>query len=115
MTNLLKETIKTIEVSGHTTNDIIFIGSKCGNYSCIWSEFEKLADQDYESGVGAQKVAQDLIIVFRDGGTMWRHEHNGSEYWEHWTPFCMPKITSSIKSLFAKDAGWQDLQEIHAK
>jgi len=111
--NLLQETIKDIELSGHKVEDIAFIGSKKTGHRCSWEEFEVLSDQDYYDGFGAQQVASDLIIVFGDGSSMWRHEYDGSEYWKYATPFVMPKHEKPIKSLFARSVGWSSLQDIN--
>ena len=91
MTNLLKETLQDIEYFGHKVQDIVFIGSIDSGYSCTWAEFLVLADIEYYSGFGGQKVATDLTIVFRDGGTMWRSEYDGSEWWAYSKPAEIPK------------------------
>jgi len=114
--NLLEETIEDIHLGGHKPKDIVFIGSESG-FSCTWEEYKKLADCYYDSGYGAQKVASDLIIVFSDGSTMWRHEYDGSEAWHYSYPFKIPKETKKIKSLFVPSdcVGWMDLAEINAE
>jgi len=99
MTNLLQETIDDINLSGHTPNDIVFIGSQDSGHSCTWEEFQVLADKEYDSGFGAQKVANDLIIAFNDGSTMWRDEYDGSEKWEYSLPFKTPDIQLPITRL----------------
>ena len=88
--NLLSETIKDIESSGHTTDDIVFIGSEKSGHSCTWEQFVSLADREYDSGFGSSEVATDLIIVFSDGSKMWRGEYDGSEWWEDSSPFQKP-------------------------
>lgn len=100
MVNLLEETRRSIEKSGHTPSDIIFIGSQDGKYSCTWDEFSKLADREYDNGFGGNEVASDLIIVFADKQQMWRGEYDGSEWWEYATPFKSSYITKPIVSLF---------------
>jgi hypothetical protein len=84
--NLLKETLTNITDSGHTVEEVLFIGSADGAYSCTWAEFEALADLEYDQGYGAQEVATDLIMVFTDGKKMWRHEYDGSEWWMYDAP-----------------------------
>jgi len=115
--NLLKETIEDIKQSGHKPDDIVFIGSERSGYSCTWDEFTKLADRDYDSGFGAQKVARDLIIVFSDGTKMWRHEYDGSENWDYSSPFKMPRETKPVTNLFVppERVGWMGLAEINAE
>lgn len=100
--NLLKETIECIKESGHTVNQIVFIGSEKSGHSCTWEEFEILANKEYDNGYGRQKVAKDLIIVFSDGQKMWRGEYDGSEWWEFSTPFKMPETKKPIKNLFSE-------------
>jgi len=110
---LLEETIEDIKRNGHKISDIIFIGSEKSGHSCTWEEFTILANQDYDSGYDAAKVAIDLLIIFSDGSSMYREEYDGSEWWEYIIPFIMPRNTQSIKSLFTKYVGWQDLAEIN--
>lgn len=86
MTNLLTETKAAIKDSGHKPADIVFIGSSDAEYRCTWAEFQKVANVQYDSGYGAQEVATDLVIRFSDGKSMWRHEYDGSEYWEYDPP-----------------------------
>ena len=112
--NLLKETTIDITDSGHTPDDIVFIGSRESGHQCTWAEFQKLADRDYDSGFGAQEVATDIEIVFSDGSTMWRHEYDGSECWHYSKPFVAPETKLPIRSLFVAPAqvGWQSLADI---
>ena len=111
MTNLLQETIRAIENSGHTVQDIVFIGSVDSGYSCTWAEFVLLADIEYDSGYGAQEVAYDLVIVFRDGSTMWRNEYDGSEWWEYSIPLKIPKEQKQISKLTGDT--WASLATLH--
>lgn len=113
--NLLKETLNDIKLSGHTPNDIIFIGSEVSGYSCTWDEFNILADHEYDAGFGAQQVADDIIIVFSDGMKMTRHEYDGSECWTYSTPFVMPTNIKHINHLFCRNIGWDDLSTINQK
>lgn len=110
MSNLLTETQQDIEASGHTPDDIIFIGSEDQGYSCTWDEFKQLANVNYNSGFGAAEVATDLIIVFADGSKMWRDEYDGSESWAYSTPFVMPSKKLPIKRLVG--AYWPSLESL---
>lgn len=98
--NLLTETLGAITCSGHTPEDIVFIGSRDSGHCCTWEEFKILADQEYDSGFGSQDVARDLEIVFKDKQTMWRSEYDGSEWWSYSVPFKMPKEKKPIRTLF---------------
>lgn len=113
--NLLKETKEAIRDSGHKPSNIVFIGSRDGEYRCSWDEFKLLADVEYDAGFGAQEVATDLIIVFGDGQTMWRGEYDGSEWWDFSRPFKMPESSKPIMRLTADEGlvGWASLGEIH--
>lgn len=113
--NLLVETLEDIEESGHTPEDIIFIGSEISGHSCTWDEFCKLADVGYDRGYGAQEVAEDLIIVFNDGTKMWRHEHAGSECWKYSTPFKMPEQLKPITRLIdrTENSSGLSLADLH--
>lgn len=108
--NLLEETILAIREIDHEIEDIVFIGSQSSDHSCTWSEFEVLANHNYDSGYGTQEVACDLIIVFADGSEMWRYEYDGSEWWAYSRPFKMPTETKPIKTLFG---GYSSLAEIN--
>ena len=109
--NLLKETLEDIKRSGHTVKDIVFIGSEVSGHECTWEEFKVLANQEYDNGFGAQKVASDLIIVFSDGTKMWRDEYDGSERWGYLVTFKKPKRKKRIRYLFGKY--WPTLEQLH--
>ena len=112
--NFLKETLEAIEQSGHIVDEIVFIGSLETGHSCSWTEFKKLANQDYNSASCVQKVAVDLVIVFSDGQTMWRHDYGGYEGWMYSKPVVFPGANHPIASLFAPKtkAGYLTLDEI---
>ncbi|MDP3819802.1 MAG: hypothetical protein Q8Q57_12485 [Methylotenera sp.] len=112
---LLEETLEAIEDSGHSSSDVIFIGSLQTGHRCTWPEFEKLADVAYNYGYGAQLVATDLAIVFSDGQSMTRGEYAGSEFWDYRRPYFEPKQTKEIFSLFvsADRVGWKTLEQIN--
>lgn len=99
MSNLLKDTKSAIKDSGHKPTDIIFIGSEDTGHQCTWDEFERIANVEYDAGFGAAEVASDLLIVFKDGQTMYRGEYDGSEWWEYSKPFKMPTTQLPIKRL----------------
>jgi len=50
-------------------------------------------------------VAGDLIIVFSDGAVMRRGEYDGSEWWNFYPPFQMPKQIFPIENLFVNKLG----------
>ena len=115
MANLLKETIEAIENSGHTVEDIIFIGSEKSGHCCTWDEFCLLADREYDDGYGAPQVASDLIIVFKDSTKMWRDEYDGSEWWKYSKPFTMPEVKLKITRLICEEEiGWRSLNKLNS-
>ena len=97
--NLLQETREAITASGHAENDIVFIGSEVTGHQCSWQAYCTLANIEYNSGFGAAEVATDLVIVFSDGQKLWRGEYDGSEWWEHSTPFVKPEQSLPITRL----------------
>ena len=113
--NLLEETKDDIRKSGHIIADIMFIGSVKSGHSCSWKEYQKLANQEYDAGFGAQEVAEDLVIIFKDGASMWRHDYDGAERWDYSVPLKLPEAIHQIKSLFVRpeNVGWQSLREIN--
>jgi len=113
LTNFLQETLEDIRNIGFTPDDIVFIGSRDGKYSCTWEEFKDLADQYYYQDSPEQEVASDLIIVFRDGTVLERKEQRGLEWWSYFKPFRMPKKSEPIKRIFCLDLGWATLEQIH--
>jgi len=113
--NLLIETTEDIRESGHTPDDIVFIGSEYSGHSCTWDEFQLLANFEYDNGFGAQRIASDLIIVFKDGTSMWRYEYDGSESWYYSKPFSEPKVRKPIKILGGSKFAWDTLQEMNKR
>ena len=55
MKNFLRETRQEIEGIGRRIDEIVFIGSRDGEYECSWDEFSVLADHDYDNGFGCSK------------------------------------------------------------
>lgn len=86
MQNFLQETKNVIRDSGHTVDDVMFIGSRDGEYRLKFDEFSKLADFEYDSGYGGQVIALDMIVYFYDKSYIVRGEYDGSEWWEYRTP-----------------------------
>ena len=113
--NLLSETIDAIKDSGHTPEDICFIGSRESGHSCTWEEYKKLADIEYGNGYGSQEVARDLIIVFKDGSSMWREEFDVAEWWSFARPFQFPTEQKTISRLVVAEdeIGYKTLAELN--
>ena len=100
MINLLEETKKELGWAGQSCEDIIFIGSLKSGHSCTWEEFTALADEEYHNGYGTSEVALDLVILFKDGGRLYREEYDGSEWWIYQPPVDIPQDTKKIETLF---------------
>ena len=101
--NLLQETLEDIADTGHTTDDIIYIGSLVTGHCCTLEEFTQLADVDYDDGFGSQEVASDLVIVFKDSSFLKRVEYDGSEKWEYVPIFKFPEKLKPISRLVADE------------
>lgn len=95
--NLLDETKDAISRSGHSTDDVRFVGSRDGELGIPWSQAEPVLDIDYDDGYGSQEIAADLVVVFTDGGFLRRDEYDGSEWWEYEPPFRVPETQKPFK------------------
>jgi hypothetical protein len=113
MVNFLEETIDDITKSGHTPEDIIFIGSVESGYCCTWEEFLTLADFEYDNFSGWSGVADDLCIVFKDKQQMQREYNEICKYWQYFLPFEQPKELKKITSLQITEVCECTLKEIH--
>lgn len=113
MEKFLDVTIKHIKRSGHTPEDIIFIGSERSGYQCTWDEFQKLCEQQEGNLNAFYDVAPDLIIVFKDGIKMQRcdYERGDEDDWDYQMPFVMPNEKKVMTHLFTKFA--DTLKELH--
>lgn len=87
--NLLEETIEILGENNKTVKDILWCGTKDIYFE--WEDFKSVANEDYNSGYGAQEVAGDLLIV---GENWWleRHDYDGSEWWEFKESIQKPKV-----------------------
>lgn len=102
MINLLTETLQEIEANNLKAEDIVYIGTRDGKYSCSWGEFKVLADKSYDNGYGGAEVNTALIIVFKGGEELHRGEYDGSEWWDLWKPFKVPDSTEPLKEVFGE-------------
>ena len=77
--NLLKETIRELEVNGVSSEDVLYVFNNLGY--CSWEEFEKVANFEYDNDYGFIMI--DLNLIVR-GSDWWleRGEYDGSEWWE---------------------------------
>lgn len=110
--NLKEETLEILEDNGKSKEDVRWAG--CIDFSIPLSEFWSLADQEYDSGYGAQEVAADLIVA---GDDFWleRYEYDGAEGWDFKEMPTIPSEERSVKTLIGRDAGqwWATLKQIN--
>lgn len=108
--NLLQETIRAIEESGHTSGQVDWVGSpEFGWFH--WEEFERVADVLYDPGFGSAEVATDLIVHFSDGRYLSREEYDGSEWWAYQAPVSKPTTRRTPKSVVG--GMWETLSELN--
>jgi hypothetical protein len=100
MNNLLEETKRILQKTGHTLSDIVWVG--CEDYRIEIDQFIELADVVYDDGYGSEEVATDLLVV---GADWWleRHKYDGSEWWEYKTIPQMPEEVRSVDRVVATD------------
>jgi hypothetical protein len=116
--NLFEETKKALQEKGnHTFDDIASI--QAGDIRISVDHFIKLAkDTNYDSGYGSQIVADDLMIIMKDGSRYERGEYDGAEWWE-FVPIIKPLDTpcqdDSIKTLMGTKPGqwWSSLEQLN--
>lgn len=80
MKNLLEETTQELSSQQKAPDDVIWVGSRNGEYAMSWEEFAGIANVEYDDGFGSQKISSDLVVV---GDNWWleRYEYDGSESW----------------------------------
>lgn len=111
MRNLYEETKRVIEEEGFSLSDITFIGTARHRIN-INSAIELMKKTEYDGGFGAQRVADNLIII-GNGFSMKRREYDGSEWWELEKTFTvLPSKEVEIDSFLA-EIGWDTLEEIN--
>jgi hypothetical protein len=109
MTNLLSETKQVLENHNKEPKDVSWVGSVDGEFAITWSDFEKIADVEYDSGFGAQEIAKDLVIVFTDGTYMNRGEYDGSEWWEYHQAPTKKSDAKPFSNVGGAGTMWDDL------
>lgn len=100
MKNLLQETIVAIEECGERIENILFLGVPRDQQSCTWSEFQTLANVEYDESWGRTYVKTGLVIIFKDGRELRRDEYDGREWWTLYEPTPIPIETTPLESVF---------------
>lgn len=115
--NFLKETIEAIQKSGHKFENVMFIGSSDGKYRMNWDKFTQKANFEYDNSWGAQKIAVDLIIYFKDKSYITRGEYDGSEWWEYNEPkvFNENDTYTDFDILGDDEYMWETVEEMNNK
>lgn len=111
--NLLQETRDSMRYWNLSTEDIIFIGSIASGHRCTWDDYLILADVNYDNGRGAPEIAIDLVIVFKNGGQLYRWELQGNEGWSYEAPTFIPTNSHKITCLTAPKDTWSSLAKIN--
>lgn len=113
MENLLKETLGFMKRVDKTIDDIDWIGSE--DFRIPVDRFFNVANVVYDDSYGAQEVASDLIIVFKDSSAMYRCEYDGAEWWK-FINLKRPSVErNDITKIVDKGCGYKTLAELNEK
>lgn len=111
MAKIVKETVEWLEELGYLESDVLWVGSRDGEFAMSWADFkDKFKDLKYDAGFGSQEIAKDLVVV---GENWWleREEYDGAECWAYKK---YPEITSG-KGFDKIIGSWDDLVNIMEK
>ena len=113
--NLLQETLEKLQENGKEPENVLWVGSKNGEYAVEWSEFAQLADRDYDRDFNSQLVAKDLVVV---GENWWleRKDYEGAEWWVFMSFPQKAEEATELQFIFADhvgENGWLSLKQIH--
>lgn len=111
-TNLKKETLYIMKQHGKKKSDVKWVG--CKDFRISTDDFWKMADNNYDSSYGSQKVACDLLVV-GDGWWLERAEYDGSEWWEYKQYPAMPEEVREVPRVLNNYAYWPTLSELCAE
>ncbi|MEN6549031.1 MAG: hypothetical protein ABFE07_23545 [Armatimonadia bacterium] len=111
--NLLKETLESM--APHTPSEVLWVGGD--SFWFTWDEFARVADVEYDSGFGSQKVASDLVVV-GDGWWLERTEYDGSEGWALKGQPKRPEEREAPRAVTVgqhpgSSCGWETLREMN--
>lgn len=114
MTNLLDETLGYMINFGLNSSRVVYVGSHDGLYRTDWEGFEHIAKNlVYNSGFGAQEIAEDLVVAFDDGSYFAREEYDGAESWVYIAP---PGEFPKSHDLKVVNGGmWDSVGDLHAR
>lgn len=108
--NLYEETNSKLQQLDYTWNDISWIGSP--DLIIPVDRFISVAkNTNYDNGFGSQEIAEDLVIMFKNGTGLERQEYDGSESWLYQEPPQKPKKRANHIVLSCRDSdhkiGWE--------
>lgn len=113
--NLYQETVDALAKAGKAPADVDWVGSE-GVLLDTESFWERARQTDYDNGWGAQEVAEDLVVVLRDGSWLEREEYDGSEGWAHKStparPASPPVPCAALSAREVGQVGWVTLGEM---
>lgn len=101
--NLLEETEKVLKEHGKTLDSIWRVYVYAYEYSCPvkilgLKEFKELANIEYNNDFGGQEI-KNMVAKGLDF-FMFRHEYDGSEWWEYVSTTVRPEDRMEIKDLY---------------
>lgn len=102
--NFLEETIKDLESEGINPEiEEVWVVDTNLKRKMSWSRFKQLANFEYDSGFGAEKINVYLQIQGKDWW-MERHEYDGSEWWEFKRQPVLPESTAEVALYFYRSS-----------
>ena len=115
--NLLEETLKAIEKSGHSPNDVhhVVVKNKEKEFfhkdpsiAISWEDFEKISAKfNYYNGYGCEVVWLGCKVVFNDKSYLKRSEYDGSEWWSF---IALPNMDVTIEKYDPKEMSINDIE-----
>lgn len=82
MTNVFREACDVLHEFGYHLDDVKWVGSQDGYFAMSIDEFIRhFGKLEYDSGLGAQVLPTDLVMVVDDSHWFSRHEYDGAEEW----------------------------------
>ena len=115
--NLLEETLRAIEQSGHSPNDVhhVVVKNKEKEFfhkdpsiAISWEDFEKISAKfNYYNGYGCEVVWLGCKVVFNDKSYLKRSEYDGSEWWSF---IALPNMDVTIEKYDPKEMSINDIE-----
>lgn len=119
MVNAVKEILNVLKDHAKSEKNISWVGSSDGKLAMSWDDFkENFANIEYDDGFGAQKIAEDLVVVLDDQSWLERGEYDGAEAWDFkQLPQLNSALSQSSYDVIDCDSvdkiGWKTLAELN--